>query len=473
MAIYKNKTGQKLAVFAVDSTGAAKTGDAANITAYLSKDGGAVAATNDANPTELDATNAKGVYLFDLTQAESNADMLVVAPKSTTSGVTLRPVIVYTEPEMRSADVTNWKGATAPAMTGDAYARLGAPAGASIAADIATRSTLTAQQVWEYATRSLTTFGTLVADIWAAATSALTAAGSIGKRLADNIDATISSRSTYAGGDTAGTTTLLSRLSSGRATNLDNLDATVSSRLASSGYTAPDNSGIAASKVAAESVDAKLTTARAGKLDNLDAQVSTRLATTAYTAPDNSGIASAAASAASAASNASLAKTAADSAASAASLAAGNASDAATAAGAVSTKLAGLTEDVGGDRFTSHALSEAPAGAGSDPEVIAEAVDAKLSTTHGAGSWLSVGGVGEGTITYSYGPLTNLTTGQPIDDALVEVSTNEAMTNIIQTARTNAFGMATLVFDSAGQYWFRPSKSGFAAMAPEMVEITA
>lgn len=260
MAIYKNKTGQKLAVFAVDSTGAAKTGDAANITAYLSKDGGAVAATNDANPTELDATNAKGVYLFDLTQAESNADMLVVAPKSATSGVTLRPVIVYTEPEMRSADVTNWKGATAPAMTGDAYARLGAPAGASIAEDIATRSTLTAQQVWEYATRSLTTFGTLVADIWAVATSALTTAGSIGKRLADNIDATISSRSTYAGDDTAGTTTLLSRLTSARASNLDNLDAQVSSRLATAAYTAPlDASGTrAAVGLASANLDTQL-----------------------------------------------------------------------------------------------------------------------------------------------------------------------------------------------------------------------
>lgn len=34
-------------------------------------------------------------------------------------------------------NVTTWKGATAPAMTGDAYARLGAPAGASVSADIA------------------------------------------------------------------------------------------------------------------------------------------------------------------------------------------------------------------------------------------------------------------------------------------------------------------------------------------------
>lgn len=34
-------------------------------------------------------------------------------------------------------DVADWKGSTAPAMTGDAYARLGSPAGASVSADIA------------------------------------------------------------------------------------------------------------------------------------------------------------------------------------------------------------------------------------------------------------------------------------------------------------------------------------------------
>lgn len=39
--------------------------------------------------------------------------------------------------DLLQVDVTEWKGATAPAMTGDAFARLGAPAGASHAADLA------------------------------------------------------------------------------------------------------------------------------------------------------------------------------------------------------------------------------------------------------------------------------------------------------------------------------------------------
>jgi hypothetical protein len=57
--------------------------------------------------------------------------------------------------------------------------------------------------------------------------SSFTALGD--SRLA-NLDAAVSTRSTYAGADTSGTTTLLSRLTSTRAGNLDNLDAAISTR---------------------------------------------------------------------------------------------------------------------------------------------------------------------------------------------------------------------------------------------------
>lgn len=107
MAFYKNLAGQKIAVYAHDtSADAAKTGDAANITAQISKDGGETAATNDTNPTELDATDAPGVYLFDMTQAESNADLLVLAAKSSTSDILLDPVIIYTVPGGFKASAT-------------------------------------------------------------------------------------------------------------------------------------------------------------------------------------------------------------------------------------------------------------------------------------------------------------------------------------------------------------------------------
>jgi len=114
MALYKNVAGQKVAVFAWDTANSTeKTGDAGNITAQISKDGGATAASNDANPTELDATDAPGVYIFDLTQAESNADLFVLFAKSSTADIKIEPVVIYTMPgdsAAISADVTEVSG---------------------------------------------------------------------------------------------------------------------------------------------------------------------------------------------------------------------------------------------------------------------------------------------------------------------------------------------------------------------------
>ena len=84
MSLQKNVAGQKWRVFAFNiTTGAAVTGDAANITAKISKDGGGSVATNDVNPTE----DEEGYYDFDLTQAESNADDFGLIPVSATADV--------------------------------------------------------------------------------------------------------------------------------------------------------------------------------------------------------------------------------------------------------------------------------------------------------------------------------------------------------------------------------------------------
>ena len=61
------------------------------------------------------------------------------------------------------------------------------------------------------------------------------AAGTAGYVLGNRLDAAVSTRSTYTGGDTSGTTTLLGRLTAPRATGLDYLDAAVSSRMAAGG----------------------------------------------------------------------------------------------------------------------------------------------------------------------------------------------------------------------------------------------
>jgi hypothetical protein len=118
----------------------------------------------------------------------------------------------------------------------------------------------------------------LAASSYTAPPSAATNASAVRTELSTElgrIDATVSSRSTYAGGDTSGTTTLLSRLTSTRAENLDNLDAAVSSR---STYAGGDTSGTT-------TLLGRLTSGRAGNLDNLDATMSSRLASSGYTAP--------------------------------------------------------------------------------------------------------------------------------------------------------------------------------------------
>jgi len=78
----KNVAGQKIIVFAFNQyTNAPVTGDAANITANLRLDGGVANPVDDVNPQELE----RGYYYFDLTQAETNADMIMIAPASTTA----------------------------------------------------------------------------------------------------------------------------------------------------------------------------------------------------------------------------------------------------------------------------------------------------------------------------------------------------------------------------------------------------
>lgn len=100
MAFYKNKAGQGITIYAVDTDGDPVTGDADNITAVLVKDGGSPAATDDVNPAEI----GLGLYRFSLTQAESDADEIILAATSSTDGVRIEPIQVFTEPEGRLLD---------------------------------------------------------------------------------------------------------------------------------------------------------------------------------------------------------------------------------------------------------------------------------------------------------------------------------------------------------------------------------
>lgn len=131
--------------------GQAITGDAANITANIRIDGGAANAVDDVNPAELE----DGYYVFDITSVEANGDLLSIHPASATANVQVIgvPGAVWTRPpnfnalgiasdgdisgniDGTVATVTTLTGHTA--QTGDSFARLGAPAGASVSADVA------------------------------------------------------------------------------------------------------------------------------------------------------------------------------------------------------------------------------------------------------------------------------------------------------------------------------------------------
>jgi hypothetical protein len=92
--IGKNTAGQGVYLFEyIAATGLPKTGDAANITAVISKDGAAAVATATANPTEI----AGGLYWQPLAQAETNCNALGLAWTSTTSGVVIQPISVLTD----------------------------------------------------------------------------------------------------------------------------------------------------------------------------------------------------------------------------------------------------------------------------------------------------------------------------------------------------------------------------------------
>lgn len=93
----KNTAGQKWIVFAFDTaTGLPKTGDRLNITANLRLDGGAANPIDDTNPAELEG----GYYAFDLTEAETNGDLIVICPSSVTENIQVIgvPGAVWTEP---------------------------------------------------------------------------------------------------------------------------------------------------------------------------------------------------------------------------------------------------------------------------------------------------------------------------------------------------------------------------------------
>ena len=118
MPLYKNTADQKIAIIAIDtSDGSLETGDAANITAQISLDGAASAGTNDVNPTELDNVNHPGVYIFDMLQNETDANLIILTSSSITANISCgESMIIYTQE--RPIEEVNTELASIPTTTG-------------------------------------------------------------------------------------------------------------------------------------------------------------------------------------------------------------------------------------------------------------------------------------------------------------------------------------------------------------------
>lgn len=161
---------------------AAKTGDVANHTMRVIRDGVATAATN------APAESENGEYTLVLTAAEMQAKTITVAGSSSTANVTIVPVKLATSrlPNVapgaeNGLPVCNASGDVKATLDGeevtltDAYDAaktaaqadvMGTPAGDSIADDIAAVSVsgATPAEVWAYGTRTLTTPASQLAD---------------------------------------------------------------------------------------------------------------------------------------------------------------------------------------------------------------------------------------------------------------------------------------------------------------------
>jgi hypothetical protein len=238
--MFKNVASQKIALFAFDATSnVPKTGDAANLTAYVSKDHGAVTVLGDTSATEFDATNAPGWYWFDLTQAETNADNLMFTGKSATANIKIVGRALTTLPANFGAtsinssgqlDMIKMAGTTLTGRDIGASVLLSSGTGAgqvSLSSGLVDITQAAADKVWSSATRTLSAFSTALAvSVWDVLASAVATASSIGLQIKTNLDVVLSTRlGTPAGASlSADLATLLSRLSSARAGYMDNLN---------------------------------------------------------------------------------------------------------------------------------------------------------------------------------------------------------------------------------------------------------
>ena len=240
----KNVASQTVEFFVFDySTGAAKTGDAANITMYVSKDDGTLTALTDTSAAEISSTNAPGWYRCDVSQTESNANKLLFTGKSSTSNVAVVGRVIYTRPQYAadmvissggvvSGNVTQFGGAAGTFASGRPEVNTthaagtawgsGAITAASIASDALTAAKFADDVSTEFRTKALalttasgvvgsgsTTANVVASSVAVGATTSLSADAFKGRVIIFNSDTTTAALRGQAGviqSHTSGTT---------------------------------------------------------------------------------------------------------------------------------------------------------------------------------------------------------------------------------------------------------------------------
>ena len=101
------RVAQKWVVFAIDeTTGIEESGlTLTTLTANLRIDGGAANAVDDTNPVELE----DGYYIFDITAAESDGDMITIAPACSVADIQVvgSPATQHTFAHVISGSITD------------------------------------------------------------------------------------------------------------------------------------------------------------------------------------------------------------------------------------------------------------------------------------------------------------------------------------------------------------------------------
>jgi hypothetical protein len=116
---FNKATANKVSVYCYNIlTGLKVSDNDANITATISKDGGAPAATGDTNPAEEGST---GVYDFDVNAAETNCKKLVLVATLADANYQCNPIVIYTDTNDTTniAAVLEDTGTTIPALIND------------------------------------------------------------------------------------------------------------------------------------------------------------------------------------------------------------------------------------------------------------------------------------------------------------------------------------------------------------------